>query len=148
MSEGPFRPQERHFERLLLRQAGRHDFAKQPRDLFIAERSLIALERHPQNVGFALGAIEIHGLAGCRFGDADQLGEAGAFVEQRMDSRIDGIDAVADIAESAGDGRYPRPLFARRAFAGAAFAGAAFAGAAFAAPASAGPTLGRWFPTP
>src|SRR5260370_5626667 len=49
-----------------------------------------------------------------------------------MNSRIDGVNAVADIPESAGGGRYPRPFFARPAFAGHAFAG---------------PTLARWFPT-
>src|SRR5258708_24118922 len=107
LSEGAFRPQECPFERLLLRQAGRHDFAEQARDFLVAQRTLIAFERHPQDIGFAFRAIEIHRLAGCRFGDADQLRETRAFIEQRMDPRIDGVDAVADISESTTGRLYP-----------------------------------------
>src|ERR1700722_14690816 len=108
-------PQESDLERLLLRQAGGHDFAKQPRDFFVAQRPLIALERQAQNLGFPLGAIEIDRLARCGLGNADQLGEARALIEQRMNSRIDGIDAVADVPETAAGGLHPRPALPRPA---------------------------------
>ena len=44
LGKGPFRPQVGDFQRLLPGQAGRHDFPKQPQDLGIAERALVALE--------------------------------------------------------------------------------------------------------
>ena len=99
LRESALRTQERHFERLLLREAGRHDFAKQPRDLLVAQRPAIALERLAQHLRFALRTVEIHRLTGRGLRDADQLREARAFVEQRVNARIDGVDAVADIAE-------------------------------------------------
>jgi hypothetical protein len=79
--------------------------------------ALIALQRQAQHLGLALRAIEVHRLAGRGLGDADQLREARALIQQGMNSGIDGIDAVADIAETAAGGsdagRTVRQAFAR-----------------------------------
>ncbi len=51
-----------HLERLLLRKAGGHDLAEQPKDLLVAERpplAAVALERVVQHLGFALRSVEI-----------------------------------------------------------------------------------------
>ena len=66
LGERAFGPEECHFERLLLREAGRHDFAEQARDFLVAQRSLVALQRHAQHFSFALRPVEIHRLAGRR----------------------------------------------------------------------------------
>ena len=111
LGEGAFRTQERHLERFLLRQTGGHDFAKQARDLLVAQRALVALQGLAQHVRFALGTVEIDRLAARGLGDADQLSEARPLVEQLLDARIDRIDALADVAR---DRRPPAALRVRR----------------------------------
>ena len=96
----PSGTQEGHLQRFLLGEAGRHDFAKQTDDFLVAQRSLVALERHAQHFGLALRPIVVHGLARSRLGYAHQLGEARAFIQQSMNARVDGIDAVANIAQT------------------------------------------------
>ena len=130
LGERALRTEECDLERFLLREAGGHDFAEQARDFLIAQRPVIALERLAQHLRLALRTIEIHGLAGCRLGDADQLREARPLVEQGVNARIDGVDALANVRRdrrpAAGDSRGPpaaaRPAAVRCAAAGAAAA--------------------------
>jgi len=53
-------PEERHLQRLLLRQAGRHDFAEQPHDLLVAQRARIARKREAQHLGLAFRPIIVN----------------------------------------------------------------------------------------
>ena len=85
-----------HFERFLLRETGRHDLAKQPNDLLVTQGTLVALERLAQDLGLALGSVEIDGLARSGLGDADQLCKPRALVEQTLNARIDSVYRLTD----------------------------------------------------
>ncbi len=102
LREGAFGTEEGHLERLLLRKACRHDLAKEAHDLFVRKRAAllaVTLERHAQNLGLALGPIEIHGVAGRVLRDADLLRELGALVDECVQLRVDVVDADADPLE-------------------------------------------------
>ena len=60
---------------------------------------MIALERLAQHFRFALRTIKVDRLAARALRDADQLREARPIVEQGVDTRIDRIDAVANVVE-------------------------------------------------
>ena len=66
LRERAFGTEERDLERLLLRQARRHDLAEQPHDLFVAQRPLVALERLAQHLRFALRLVEVGGARALR----------------------------------------------------------------------------------
>ena len=103
LRERAFRTEERDFERLLLREAGGHDLAKQSRDLFVAQRSLVALQRIAQHLRFALGFVEVGGAQAFRaLGLADLLRELRALVQEVVNATIDVIDAIADGIELRG----------------------------------------------
>ena len=82
LGESALGTQKCHLERLLLREACRHDLAEQSRDLLVAQRPAIALERLAQHLRLALGSIEIDRLAARGLRDAHLLGEACALVER------------------------------------------------------------------
>src|ERR1700691_1647878 len=89
-------------ERLFLRQARRHDFAEQAHDLFVPQRSRIALERPAQHLRLALGAVEIDRVAVAVFGYACLLCQTRALVDERVQLLIDRIDPRAQARERAG----------------------------------------------
>jgi hypothetical protein len=59
LRERAFRSQVRDLQRLLLREAGRHELTEQPHHLFVAQRSVVAFHNFAQDLRFPLGAIEI-----------------------------------------------------------------------------------------
>ena len=61
--------------------------------------SWLRSQRHAQHLRLALGTVEIDGVAGRVLGDADLLREPGALVDQRVELRIDAVDALADLLE-------------------------------------------------
>ena len=60
---------------------------------------LLRCLRHAQHLRLALRAVEIDRAAVERLGDADELRELGALVEQAVDLLVDGIDALAHLIE-------------------------------------------------
>ena len=105
-------PEEADLQRLFLREAGGHDLAEQPQDFFVAQRTLVALARHAQHLRFALGAVEIDGVAVGVLGDADLPRELRALVEQRVDLRVDGVDLRAQARASGAGSLLPARLAA------------------------------------
>src|SRR5450755_4527349 len=99
LRESAFRTQKSDFERLLLGQACGHDFAKQPRDFFVAQRPLVAFERLAQHVCFSFRAIEVDRPAGLGLGNTHLLRKPRALVEQSVNSGVDGIDALSNMLE-------------------------------------------------
>jgi hypothetical protein len=99
LGKGALGSQEGHFQRLLLRQAGRHDLAEQARDFLVPQRTLVASQGLLQNLRLALRPVEIHRGARGRLGDADALRQARPFVDQRVNPRVDRIDAVANLGQ-------------------------------------------------
>ena len=85
--EGALGPEVGDLQRLLLRQAGRHDLAEQPQDLLVAQRALCALgaaQRHAQHLRLALGPVEIDQVAvACAWRCRPGCASAGALVQQR-----------------------------------------------------------------
>src|ERR1700694_5406598 len=90
LAECAFRPEVRHRDRALEREAGRHDLAKQQRDHFGRERPGIALLDPAQHLRFALGTVRLAYLEG-----ADRAGELGALVERLQQSVVDAINRLA-----------------------------------------------------
>jgi len=89
--------EESDLERLLLRKARRHDLAEQPRDLLVAQRPLVALQRLAQHLRLALRLVEVGGAqprGALRV--ADLLRVLGALVQQLVNAPIDVVDAVAN----------------------------------------------------
>jgi len=99
LRERAFGSEECHLERLLLRQARRHDLAEQAHDLFVLERPLVALDHLTQHLRFALGPIELGGALRLLLGDADLLGQPGALVQELVDTFVDAVDARANRIE-------------------------------------------------
>ena len=83
LSEGGLGPEERNLQRLLLREAGRHDLAEQPHDLLIAQRAAVALARPAQHLRLTLRAVEVDRMAPAALGDADLLRKSRPLVQQR-----------------------------------------------------------------
>ena len=95
-------PEETHLERLLLREAGGHDFAEQAQDFFGAQRTLVPLARHAQHLRFAFGPVVVHRVPVDVLGDADLPGELRAIVEQCVDFRVHAVDLRAQTGERVG----------------------------------------------
>ena len=59
LRERALRSEVRDLERLLLREAGRHQLAEQPHHFFVAQRPFVALDDLAQHLRLALGPIEL-----------------------------------------------------------------------------------------
>ena len=96
LRESALRAEIGDFQRLLQRQAGRHDFANQTPYLVVAERSLVELLEAADHLGFAIGAEKIDAvvaaLAEPAFDFGDLYRAAGALVEELEQLFIEGID--------------------------------------------------------
>ena len=89
-------PQIRHRHRLLQRQTGGHDLANDARHGLVRQRAGVALGHAGQNLGFALGPVEIGStLALLDFGDLHS--HTGPLVDQRLDLLVQGIDALGNV---------------------------------------------------
>src|SRR5262245_58787211 len=90
--EGAFGAQIGDRQALLQSQAGRHDFAKQPRHLFLAEGPLIARLHGVQNFGLtlrtAIGAV----LTGALLDTSDLLRASRTLIDQLLDLFIQLVD--------------------------------------------------------
>src|ERR1700694_232494 len=84
------RPEVRHRDRALEREAGRHDLAKEERHHFGREWPGIAFLDAAQDLRFALGTVSLAYLEG-----ADRAGELGAFVDRLQQPVVDAIDRLA-----------------------------------------------------
>ncbi len=104
LAERALRTQKRHLEGLLLSEAGRHDLAEQPRDLLVAQRPVVPVQRLAQDLSLALRPVKIDRLPGGRLRDADELRQARTVIDEGVDLRIDPVDALADAAEIHGAG--------------------------------------------
>ena len=113
LREGSLRTQEADLQRLLLGQAGRHDFAEQPQQHFVVERALIAVENPAQHLGFAFGPVVVDRGLQRPLGAADLVGPARAFGDQLLDLAVDAVDAFTHL----------RQVGRRRGLAGAGFSG-------------------------
>src|SRR4029453_1793584 len=97
-----FGPEEADLERLLLRETGGHDLAKEPQDFFVPKWPVlapVAFERLVQDFGFAFGPVEIDGVSVRVLGNTHLARKACALVDKRVQLGVDGIDALADRLE-------------------------------------------------
>ena len=61
LAEGALGAEKADLQRILLRQAGRHDLAEQPHHLGIRQRPVVAIDHHAQHVRLALGPVIVDG---------------------------------------------------------------------------------------
>ncbi|MNH13822.1 hypothetical protein D3C79_734040 [compost metagenome] len=102
LGEGAFRAEVGDFQRLFQGQARRHDFAEQPRHLFVAQRALVALHHALEHRSFTLGTVEHRLLALFQRGRLDPgyfFGAAGAVADQLEDFLVEAVDAHAQRLE-------------------------------------------------
>src|SRR6185436_10074455 len=82
---------------------------------FVPQRSMlatVALERLMQDLGFAFRPVEIDSVAVDVLGNANLAGATRAFVYERMQLRVYGVDPPADRLERRRGGRGRRALAA------------------------------------
>ena len=106
---GALRAEEGDFEWFLLRQAGGHDLAEQPRDLLVAQRAVVTLQRRAQNLRFAFRAVKVHSVTILMLGNANLPGQQRPPVDQFLQLDIERVDLVANARE-----RFPALLLLRR----------------------------------
>ena len=99
LAEGAFRPEIADLQRLLLGQAGRHDFAEQPHQHFVGERAVIAVHYLAQHLRFALGSVIVDRGGELALGLADLVRPLCALGDQRLDLPVDAVDLFAHRAE-------------------------------------------------
>src|ERR1700689_1966984 len=92
LRKSAFRSQKGDFERVLVCKTGGHDFPEQPQHLLVAQRALIALERHAQHLGLALRLVEINRMPRVGLRYPDELRKLRALVDERVDFLIDRVD--------------------------------------------------------
>ena len=103
----PSGPEEADLQRLLLGQAGRHDFAEQAHQHVVRQRAVIAVEHLAQHLRLALRPVVVDGRLERPLGLADLLRPAGAFGDQGLDLPVDAVDALARLGQR-GRGRLQR----------------------------------------
>jgi hypothetical protein len=84
------------FQRILLRQARRHDLAKQPEHLLVAQWTFISLQYRAQDFRLALGTVVVDGRAQVTLGDTHLLRVAGPLADQLLDLAVHLVNAPAD----------------------------------------------------
>src|SRR5512134_3649360 len=95
LRESAFGSEVRDLQRLLLREAGRHELAKQPHHLFVTQRPVVAIDDLAQHLRLALRAVVLDGL--CQpFDDADFPREPRALGDEGLDPLVDGVDLAAE----------------------------------------------------
>ena len=99
LGEGAFRPEISHLDRLLQRQAGRHDFAKQPRHFFGVQRPLVQRHDTAQHLGFALRTVEHRILVLSQLDVSHLLGTVGPLTDQTQDIAIQLVDTLTQVVE-------------------------------------------------
>ena len=99
LREGSLGAQVGHFQRLLLRQAGRHDFAKQAQHLAVAQGPVIPLQHAPQDLRLALRPVKIHGLPRFALAFPYPESQAGALADQRLDLLVQPVDLAPDLRQ-------------------------------------------------
>ena len=85
-----------NLQRLLKRQARRHDFTEQPRHLFVAQRPLVTLHHAFEHLSFTLGAVEHRHFAfseGRHLHPCHFLGAPRTFTDQLQDFLIQAVNA-------------------------------------------------------
>ncbi len=85
-------------ERLFKGQAGRHDFAKQPRHFFVAQWAAIAVHDPPKHRRLAFRAIEHRHFAFCQrrhFHPGHFLSTASALTDEFQDFLVEAVDTDA-----------------------------------------------------
>ena len=97
LRERAFRPEVRDLQRLLLREAGRHDLAEQPHHLFVAQRPVVAARRPCAAPVPRARADRNRRLAVDALRDADFLRAARPLGDQRLDALVDGVDLAAQL---------------------------------------------------
>ena len=102
------RTEEGHLERLLLREARRHDFPEEPQNLLVAQWTLVAGQGFAQHFSFTLRTVEVDRASRGSFGDADSLRVARPLADQLVDARIDRVDPRADLLERGSRSSYRR----------------------------------------
>ena len=94
LGKGPLRAEISHLDRLLQRQAGRHDLAEQACHFLAVQWPGIAFHHPAQDLSLALRPIE-HGVRIIRRLDVgDLLGAIGALADQPQQFAVDGIDTL------------------------------------------------------
>ena len=96
------RSEKSHAQRPFERQAGGHNFTKETDNPFVRQRPAVHLPNAPQYLGFPLGAIDYVRFAMFRLDGADALRAGCTLVEQRQQTRVDGVDLVAHFCQLAG----------------------------------------------
>ena len=105
LGEGPLRPQKGGLQRLLQGQAGGHDLAEEPRHLLAVQGTRVALLDPPQDRRLPLRAVKLdRPLAPPAPSQAFLIrptswAQRGAVADQAQDLHIDGIDALAHLAQ-------------------------------------------------
>ena len=87
--------EEADFQRLLLGQAGGHDFAEQPHQHFVRQRAFVAIDHAAQDLRLAFGTVVIDRGRELALGLADLVRPQRAFGDQALDLVIDAIDLRA-----------------------------------------------------
>src|SRR5690606_41569054 len=93
------RPEEADLQWLLLGQAGRHDFAEQPYQHLVTERTVVAIDHPSQYLRLTFGPVVIDRRGQLALGATDLAGELRALGDQLLDAAIDAIDALAQVGE-------------------------------------------------
>ena len=97
LRESSFGSEEGDLERLLLGEAGGHDFPEQAQDFLAPQGALVALQHRTQDFGLPLRPIEIDRLALGILGQPDFLGQSGPLVQQLLEAFIHPIDLAANL---------------------------------------------------
>ena len=99
LRERAFRPEVADLQRLLLGQAGRHDFAEQPHQHFVGERAVVAVDHPAQHLRLALGPVVVDRRGELALGLADLVRPQRALGDQRLDLAVDAVDLLAHRGE-------------------------------------------------
>ena len=99
LAEGALGTEISDLQRLLLGQAGRHDFAEHMHEDFIAERPFVAIDDHAQNLRLALGTVIIHCRHQRSLGQTNLVRPARTFRNQVLDVAIDAVDARTHLGQ-------------------------------------------------
>ena len=99
LAERAFRSEVADLERFLLGQAGRHDLAEDMHENLVAERPLVAVDDHAQDLRLAFGPVVVDGCGQRSLGQADLVRPARTLGDQFLDGPIDAVDARAHRGE-------------------------------------------------
>src|SRR5438552_205487 len=96
LCEGALGSEERHLQRLLLREACWHDLAEEAQDFLVPQRTRVALTGHAEHLGLTLGPIEVDSPTLAGLGNTNPLRQTRAVIDQLMDLLVDRIDLTTN----------------------------------------------------